>query len=329
MKVICHGLTNVLQPPLELFNHTRYPISNSSFFYRESLSMQKPALFTFAAALAVGAYLAYQRSSPKDSGSSNATEKTTQAPLTEPYAPPEDHPQTAQSGMKPNPQNTDSSENTLQQTIENGEAPGTSEFTRASFFEPFDWGANLSATASPQPQQLNFSESCKTHNRFNPELRPEQWANQFTQTDALQRWPSGNAHVIDWNQFWKLGETGFQISIRWNFEVPALYRVVVYSFSMNSPDGYGAEALPEKNQVTWAFAKQYVQAWENEMLTQGGVAGTRTMTLSAQPFNPADVSPEDIERAEYLNTRIRCAQTGRMSCNTLYNNSEMLSCRCF
>jgi hypothetical protein len=98
---------------------------------------------------------------------------------------------------------------------------------------------------------------------------------------------------------------------------------------MSSPDGYGAEALPEKNQVTWAEAKQYVQAWENEMLTQGGVAGTRTMSLSSNPFNPAEVSPEDIERAEYMNTRMRGAQTGRMSCNTLYNNQTALSCRCF
>lgn len=294
--------------------------------------MRKPALFTFAAALAIGAVVAYQQFSDKtDNNNDTSTTKNREqsAPLPEPDVQTGTQSQTSRMKVASQTQNRKSSENPVQQSIENGEAPGTSEYTRAAFFEPFDWGSNLFTASQLEPQQLNFSESCQTHNRFDPALRPDQWARQFTQADSTQRWPSGNAHVIDWNQFWKLRESGFQVSIRWNFETPPLYRVVGYSFSMASLDGYGAEALPEKNQVTWTEAKQYVETWETEMIAQGGVAGTRTMSLSSTPFNPAEVSPEDIERAEYMNTRMRGAQTGRMSCNTLYNNPSALSCRCF
>lgn len=294
--------------------------------------MRQTTLLTLGAALAIGGIFAYQ----KFAGTSDRIQQTETSLNQESLMPSsqtenlnKSEVSSSQSNARPPSQTNTLSDNPVQQVIENGEAPGTSESTRAGFFEPFDWGASLSAASSLQQQQLNFSESCQSHARFNPALQPEQWARQFTQADSTQRWPSGASHVIDWNQFWKLGETGFQISIRWNFELPPLYRVVGYSFSMTSPDGYGAEALPEKNKLTWPEARQYVQEWENTMLSQGGRAGTRTMSLSSSPFNPADVAPEDIERAEYMNTRVRGAQTGRMSCNTLYDKADTLSCRCY
>lgn len=225
--------------------------------------------------------------------------------------------------------NEDKRSHPVEELVENGEPPGSSEFTRARFFEPFDWGANLSSAAAVEDQLLNFGTACQSHPRFSKTLPPDQWAEQFTQADAAQRWPSGTAHVIDWNQFWTLGETGFQVSVRWNFENPPLYRVVGYSFSTQSPDGYGAEAFPEKNQIPWDEAKAYVQAWESDLRSQGATPGTRTMSLSSSVFNPSEVAPEDIERAEYTNTRVRGAQSGRMSCNTLYNDTSTLSCRCY
>lgn len=294
--------------------------------------MQKKVFLSFGLALGVGSYLAYQQLSQTDLSNSGSTSLSTGEPLRPATSEgSQAATQESESVTAPQPAGTGSEPRTnqIQQQVENGEAPGTSEFTRAGFFEPFDWGTNLGSAATLQPQQLSFSSSCESHPRFNPSLRPDQWAGQFTQTDSTQRWPGEGIHVIDWNQFWKLGESGVQVSIRWNFESPPLYRVVGYSFSMANPDGYGADALPEKNRLSWGEAKKYVQAFESELLAQGGIAGTRTMTLSSNVFNPAEVSPEDIERAEYTNTRVRGAQTGRMSCNTLYNDLSSLSCRCF
>lgn len=214
--------------------------------------------------------------------------------------------------------------------VENGEAPGSSEFTRAEFFKPVDWGTDLSSLSGKEPQTLSFAPACKTHPRHSAMTsHPAQWAEAFTGTDSQQRWPSAATHVIDWNQFWTLNESGYQISIRWNFENPPRYSVVGYSFQSNKPDGYGAAVFPEKMNLGWDEAKQFVLDWEKGMLDKGGRLGTRTMTLAEKIFNPADVSPEDIERAEYSNSQVRGAQTGKMSCNTSHTNLSQLKCTCW
>ncbi|MBM3381854.1 MAG: hypothetical protein FJY29_05375 [Betaproteobacteria bacterium] len=213
--------------------------------------------------------------------------------------------------------------------IEQGDAPGSGEFSRADFFKPQDWGADLSALAAAEPQNLKFNAACKNHPRNNPNLSPTEWAEGFTLTQAQQRWPAANTHVIDWNQFWQVKDVGYQVSIRWNFETPPLYSVVGHSFAINSPDGYGAPAFPEKMQITWDEAKNFVQTWEKKILAEGGKPGTRTMSLAEKPFRPAEVSPQDIERAEYANGRVRAAQTGKMSCNTLFNDLSTLTCSCW
>jgi hypothetical protein len=230
-------------------------------------------------------------------------------------------------------QNTASSgvanENQSSEKIEQGEAPGSGEFSRAEFFKPQDWGADLSTLAALEPQTLKFNPACKNHPRNNPNLSPAEWAEGFTLTQAQQRWPSASTHVIDWNQFWQVKDVGYQVSIRWNFESPPLYSVVGYSFALNRPDGYGAPAFAEKMQVTWEEAKTFVQSWEKKILAEGGKPGTRTMSLAEKAFRPAEVSPQDVERAEYANGRVRAAQTGKMSCNTLFNDLSTLSCSCW
>jgi hypothetical protein len=237
------------------------------------------------------------------------------------------------SGNAENPSRTDAQKQaSLSETgerIERGEAPGSGEFTRAEFFKTVDWGANLNAIPTKEPQNIKFSAACKGHPRNLAAASPADWAEAFSQSDALQRWPSASSHVIDWNQFWQLNETGYQVSIRWNFENPPRYSVVGYSFALNKPDGFGAPAFPEKMELTWDDAKSYVQIWEKKILGDGGKAGTRTMSLAEKVFNPAEVSPEDIERAEYTNSRVRAAQTGKMSCNTLSTDLGTLSCSCW
>lgn len=213
--------------------------------------------------------------------------------------------------------------------VEQGEAPGSGEFTRAEFFKTVDWGTNLNAISSAESQSIKFSAACKSHPRNLTATSPADWALAFSQSDALQRWPYASSHVIDWNQFWQLNETGYQVSIRWNFENPPRYSVVGYSFALNKPDGFGAPAFPEKMELTWDDAKSYVQNWEKKILSDGGKAGTRTMSLAEKVFNPAEVSPEDIERAEYANSRVRAAQTGKMSCNTPSSDLGTLNCSCW
>jgi hypothetical protein len=215
--------------------------------------------------------------------------------------------------------------------VENGEAAGSGEFTRASFFKPVDWGADQNALGGKEAQTLTFAPSCKNHprNTTTTATHPAQWAEAFTGTDSQQRWPAANTHVVDWNQFWTLADAGYQISIRWNFENPPRYSVVGYSFQINKPDGYGAAVFPEKMNLSWDEAKTFVQEWEKAMLEKGGRLGTRTMTLAEKVFNPADVSPEDIERAEYSNSQIRGAQTGKMSCNTSHTDLSQLKCSCW
>lgn len=213
--------------------------------------------------------------------------------------------------------------------VEQGEAPGSGEFSRADFFQPVDWGTDFQTMPTKEPQSLKFNAACKNHPRNLPSIAPAEWAENFTFSQSTQRWPAQQTHVIDWNQFWQLKDLGYQVSIRWNFENPPLYSVVGYSFALNKPDGYGAQAFPEKLNVTWEEAKTYVLNWEKKILNEGGRAGTRTMSLAAKPFNPADVSPEEIERAEYSNSKIRAAQTGKMSCNTLTTDLSQLNCSCW
>lgn len=213
--------------------------------------------------------------------------------------------------------------------IEQGEAPGSGEFTRAEFFKPVDWGADLNAMPNKEPQTLNFKPACKNHPRLASGIAPSDWAENFTSSESQQRWPSSRSHVIDWNQFWQLKDTGYQISIRWNFENPPRYSVVGYSFVMNKPDGYGAPAFPERMNQTWEEAKSFVEDWEKKLLNEGGKPGTRTMSVAGKAFNPAEVSPEEIDRAEYANSRIRGAQTGKMSCNTLTTDLSSLNCTCW
>jgi hypothetical protein len=290
-------------------------------------------LTTAIAAVGVGLWLAqHSRSSfPEPHG----TQDSSITPAEQ--NPPEGSSDSQETSAKPNQTSlqpsTAASENVNEnqngEKIEQGEAPGSGEFTRAEFFKSQDWGPDLSALATAEPQNLKFNPACKNHPRNNPNLAPAEWAEAFTLTQAQQRWPAANTHVIDWNQFWQVKEVGYQVSIRWNFETPPLYSVVGYSFALNRPDGYGAPAFPEKMQVTWDEAKSFVQSWEKKIIAEGGKPGTRTMSLAEKPFRPAEVSPQDIERAEYANGRVRAAQTGKMSCNTLFNDLSTLNCSCW
>ena len=202
-------------------------------------------------------------------------------------------------------------------------------FSRAEFFKPVDWGSNLQTLASKEPQVLKFNAACNNHPRHAPQAQPADWAEAFTHSDAMQRWPAPATHVIDWNQFWKTKDKGLQISIRWNFELPARYSVLGYSFAADKPDGYGAPLFPEKSDLTWDDAKAFVLELEKKIVADGGTPTTRTMSVAEKAFNPGEVSPDEIQRAEFTNSRVRGAQTGKMSCNA--NSAELttLSCACW
>ena len=115
--------------------------------------------------------------------------------------------------------------------LENGMMDGETTFTRGVFFKPLDWGPQLNALSEKEKQTLAFKPTCKSHPRLSEtSSHPADWAESFTKIDSLSRWPASTAHVIDWNQFWQLGDKGLQVSIRWNFELPPRYNGVGYSF---------------------------------------------------------------------------------------------------
>lgn len=225
--------------------------------------------------------------------------------------------------------NSESENDETRQKIENGQLTEETAFSRANFFKPVNWGSEQQALSGLEPQRLSFKPSCAKHPRAQGSAdHPAGWAEPFTHTDSLSRWPSSTAHVIDWNQFWKVGDKGIQISIRWNFELPARYAVVGYSFPLQNPDGYGTSIFPDNPEFSWEDAKAYVIAWEKKTLAEGGLPATRSMSLADRPFNPAEVSTEEIERAEFSNSRIRAAQTGKMICNSPSPALTELSCSC-
>lgn len=216
------------------------------------------------------------------------------------------------------------------QKLENSQLGGESDFTRAPYFTPVDWGTGQTALAQREGQTLQFKPACKTHPRAGESsLHPAQWAESFTQTDSLSRWPLSATHVIDWNQFWQVGDRGIQVSIRWNFEMPPRYNVVGYSFALTNPDGYGTSLWPDKPEMSWDEAKAFVVEWEKKTLEAGGKLASRTMSVAEKPFNPADVSTEEVERAEYHNSRVRAVQTGKMICNSTPTQQDLLSCSCW
>lgn len=220
--------------------------------------------------------------------------------------------------------------NNLGDQIENGRLPDEAAFTRAQFFKPVNWGPQNTALAEKEKQTIKFKPACRAHPRATQDsVHPADWAESFTHTDPLSRWPAPSTHVVDWNQFWQLGDKGLQVSIRWNFESPPRYTVVGYSFALNNPDGYGTSLWPEKPEMTWDDAKAFVTEWEKKTLENGGKLATRSMSVAEKPFNPAEVSTEEIERAEYSNSRIRAVQSGKMVCNNPAQNSEELSCSCW
>lgn len=225
--------------------------------------------------------------------------------------------------------NSDNESDETRQKIENGQLNDETAFSRASFFNPVNWGSEHQALSGLEAQRLSFKPSCAKHPRAQGSAdHPAGWAEPFTHTDSLSRWPASAAHVIDWNQFWKVGDKGIQISIRWNFEIPARYAVVGYSFPLQYPDGYGTSIFPDNPEMSWEDAKAFVSAWEKKTLAEGGLPATRSMSLADRAFNPADVSTEEVERAEFSNSRVRAAQTGKMICNTPSPALTELSCSC-
>jgi hypothetical protein len=110
--------------------------------------------------------------------------------------------------------------------------------------------------------------------------------------------------------------------------MPPRYAVVGYSFPLQNPDGYGTSIFPDNPEMSWEEAKAFVSAWEKKTLAEGGLPATRSMSLADRPFNPADVSTEEVERAEFSNSRIRAAQTGKMICNSASPALTELSCSC-
>ncbi|NBW82199.1 hypothetical protein EBR21_10650 [bacterium] len=214
--------------------------------------------------------------------------------------------------------------------VENGQLDNEVNFTRAVFFTPVEWGPQNLGLQQKEKQSLLFKPACKTHKRATPaSSHPTDWAEPFTHSDGQSRWPSSTSHVVDWNQYWTLRDKGIQISIRWNFEMPPKYSVLGYSFALSNPDGYGTALWPEKPEMSWEEAKNFILDWEKKTLDAGGKPGTRTMSLAEKPFNPGEVSTEEIERAEYSNGRVRAAQSGKMLCNSKPNSPEELSCSCW
>jgi hypothetical protein len=234
-------------------------------------------------------------------------------------------PQSSASGSSATSDNATDIHSTLDKVPQTAE----SLFTRADYFKPLNWGPEIKSLAEKENQKLNFKPACNSHSRSgNPDLHPADWAGDFTKTDSLSRWPATSTHVIDWNQFWQLADKGIQVSIRWNFELPARYNVVGYSFALSNPDGIGTAVWQEMPEMTWDEAKEFVQKWEKKTLTEGGKAGTRTMSVTEKPFNAADVSTEEIERAEYSNSRVRAAQSGKMHCASPAQSPAELNCSC-
>ncbi|MFZ9520708.1 MAG: hypothetical protein ACO3A4_09540 [Silvanigrellaceae bacterium] len=232
-------------------------------------------------------------------------------------------------GNNPETGGSEAPENTRAQ-VENGQIDNESNFTRSVFFTPVDWGPQNLALSQKEKQSITLKPTCKTHKRATASnTHPADWAQAFTHTDEQSRWPSSAAHVVDWNQYWKVGDKGIQVSIRWNFELPPKYSVLAYSFALSNPDGFGTSLWPEKPEMSWEEAKNFVLDWEKKTLDAGGKPGTRTMSLAEKPFNPGEVSTEEIERAEYSNGRIRAAQSGKMLCNSKPQTPEELSCSCW
>jgi hypothetical protein len=224
---------------------------------------------------------------------------------------------------------TDDPENT-RTLVENSQLDNEINFTRAVFFTPVEWGPQHQGLQQKEKQSLLFKPACKNHKRASAaNTHPTDWAEPFSHSDGQSRWPSATSHVVDWNQYWKLGDKGIQISIRWNFELPPKYSVLGYTFALSNPDGYGTAIWPEKPEMSWEEAKNFVLDWEKKTLDAGGKPGTRTMSLAEKPFNPGEVSTEEIERAEYSNGRVRAAQTGKMLCNSQPKTPEELSCSCW
>lgn len=288
-------------------------------------------LVLLAAAASAGVYLQNRGSDSgeNDTGFSAANQGSTSSAGND----------SAGQSLRGNPQNTNGAGQTgdgsgnendeTRQKIENGQLTDETVFSRANFFKPVNWGTDHQALGALEAQRLSFKPSCAKHPRAQASAdHPAGWAEPFTHTDSLSRWPSSSAHVIDWNQFWKVGEKGIQISIRWNFELPARYAVVGYSFPLQNPDGYGTSIFPENPEFSWEDAKAFVTAWEKKTLAEGGLPATRSMSLADRPFNPAEVSTEEVERAEFSNSRIRAAQTGKMICNSPSPALTELSCSC-
>lgn len=225
--------------------------------------------------------------------------------------------------------NSTSPQESTREKLENGQLNTETSFSRAQFFKPIDWGESNQSLSEKEKQGITFKPACRSHPRaVTNSPQPADWAESFTHTDSLSRWPSPSAHVVDWNQFWQVGDKGIQVSIRWNFELPPKYTVVGYSFALNNPDGYGAAIFPERPEMSWDEAKSMVVEWEKKTLERGGKLATRSMSVAEKPFNPAEVSTDEIERAEYSNSRIRAAQTGKMICHNSNPNLEELSCSC-
>jgi hypothetical protein len=222
------------------------------------------------------------------------------------------------------------SEGDIHSTLDKSPQPAETVFTRGDYFKPVQWGPDLKAVDEKENQKLSFKPACKAHPRTAVKVRhPSDWAGDFTKSEAQFRWPAASAHVIDWNQYWQVADKGIQISIRWNFDLPARYTVVGYSFALAKPDGYGTPLWQEMSEMSWDEAKDFVTKWEQKTLAEGGKAGTRTMSLAEKPFNPAEVSTEEIERAEYSNARVRSAQSGKMHCSSPALSPAELNCGCW
>lgn len=221
-------------------------------------------------------------------------------------------------------------EEDIHSTLDKNNQTADTLFTRGEYFKSVNWGTDLKGLPEKENQKLNFRPTCKSHKRADSsDSHPADWAEQLTKTDSVARWPAAATHVIDWNQFWQLGDKGLQISIRWNFESPARYNVVGYSFALSNPDGFGTALWQDMPEMSWDEAKDFVIKWEQKTLAEGGKAGTRTMSVAEKLFNPAEVSTEDIERAEYKNSRVRSAQSGKMHCSSPAQASADLNCNCW
>ena len=123
----------------------------------------------------------------------------------------------------------------------------------------------------------------------------------------------GETHVVDFNQYYRLGTEFIQLSALWQTDSPATYKVQ----GLKGPSPYELsgrlEEFPKKS-MTQADALRFLQEKEKELQAKGGIPGARSMIVASSAFDPKNTTIENVETVEYRNNTPFRYSVGKVSC---------------